>query len=264
MANRPQELSKVREQIARKVRELRTDRRLTQQELARRLGVSQGRLSELERGEGSFTAEQLLALLSFFNVPATHFAPQPHKHEQDLQNALARHGAAHLRESTDLVPSERLEELATVVREALIGQAPRQVAALAPVLVRNSEELSVLTARFLGSGLERRWGWVIENTLVAVRQDLPALRRGPTHAHVARSYRRAEVVLETALEWLQFQLGPKLDSSMVELLDPVAVSKRTLDELRASSSPISKRWGIITALQPQDFAEALRDALGRG
>lgn len=260
MANRPQDLTKIREQIARKVRELRTERRLTQQDLARRLGLSQGRLSELERGDGSFTAEQLLTLLSLFNVPATHFAPQQPKHEADLQNALARHGATHLRESTDVVPSERLEELATLVREALIGQSPRQIAALAPVLVRNSEEVSVLTARLLGSGLQRRWGWVIENTLTAVRQELPVLPRGPTHARVARSYRRAEVVLETALDWLQFQLGPQADSSAVDLIDPVAVTKRSLEELREGSSPISKRWGIITALQPRDFVSALKAA----
>jgi hypothetical protein len=62
-------------------------------DLAKRRCVVEERLSELERGDGSFTAEQLLAILSFFNVPATYFAPQPSKHERDLQNALARLGA---------------------------------------------------------------------------------------------------------------------------------------------------------------------------
>lgn len=261
MANLPQDLRKIREQIARKVRDLRRERHLTQQELAQRLGVSQGYLSQLERGDGSFTAEQLLAILSLFNVPATHFAPHVQKHELDLQNALARHGAGHLRESREVVPSERLEELATIVREALIGQSSRQVAALAPVLVSNSEDVSVLAVRLLGSGVERRLGWVIENTLAAVRQELPTVPRGP----IARSYRRAEVVLDAALESLRANLTREFrPSAGVDLLDPAVVTKRTLDELKENSSDISKRWGIVTALQPADFADALKDAFGRG
>ena len=55
-----QALEKTRLQVARKVRELRTRLNWTQIELARKLGLSQGRLSALERGTGSFTAEQLL------------------------------------------------------------------------------------------------------------------------------------------------------------------------------------------------------------
>ena len=39
-----------------------------QSRLARLLGLSQNRLSEIERGEGSFTAEQLIVLLKTFNL----------------------------------------------------------------------------------------------------------------------------------------------------------------------------------------------------
>jgi transcriptional regulator with XRE-family HTH domain len=255
MANRPQDLSKIRNQIAHKVRELRTERRLTQQELARRLGLSQGRLSELERGDGSFTAEQLLAILSLFNVPATHFAPQPPKHETDLQNALARHGATHLRESTDVVPSEKLEELAALVREALISPSSRHLTALAPVLVKNAEHLALLVRKLIGSGLERRLGWVIENTLVALGQALPALPRGP----VLRLYRSAEIPLEVSVRWLA-DYAPKQGSTpLVDILDPV-VTKRSAEEVEASASDISRRWGILSSLQPKEFADALRAA----
>ena len=34
-------------------------------------------------------------------------------------------------------------------------------------------------------------------------------------------------------------------------------SKRSRDEATALSSPSSKRWRIVTSLQPKDFAEAL-------
>ena len=55
--------------IASKVRDLRKARRWTQAELSKRLHLSQNRLSEIERGAGSFTAEQLLVILKLFNVP---------------------------------------------------------------------------------------------------------------------------------------------------------------------------------------------------
>jgi hypothetical protein len=45
-----------------------------------------------------------------------------------------------------------------------------------------------------------------------------------------------------------------------DVLDAGIRSKRTFDEVAASSSPISRRWGIITVLQTDDFVEALRGA----
>jgi len=254
--NRPQELEKAREQIARKVRELRTERKWTQQELARRLDLSQSRLSELERGDGSFTAEQLLEILALFNVPATHFATHAPNHDAELQNALARHGATHLRESTDVLPSEKLEELTTLVREVLISQSSRQLTALAPVLVSNAGVLGILTRRLAGSGLERRFGWVLENTLVALNEDLNRTPRG-----LGRQYRNALYSVETALSWLSEQVG-QLAPGPPDVLDPIA-SKRTRENVEAAASPISRHWGILTDVQPRDFTEALRDGLVR-
>jgi len=42
--------------------------------LAGQLGLEQSRLSEIERGDVSFTAEQFVAILKLFNVPPSHFA----------------------------------------------------------------------------------------------------------------------------------------------------------------------------------------------
>src|SRR6185436_20500519 len=67
------ELDRRRSDVAAKVRALRKARRWTQAELGKRLGLSQARLSEIEGGDGSFTAEQLLLLLKLFNVGASRF-----------------------------------------------------------------------------------------------------------------------------------------------------------------------------------------------
>lgn len=81
-----------RSEIARKVRNLRAERHLTQAELSKVLGLSQGRYSEIERGKGSFTAEQFLELLRRFNVPASFFVTEKIDAGSSLQNALARLG----------------------------------------------------------------------------------------------------------------------------------------------------------------------------
>src|SRR6266542_4569294 len=117
----------TREVIASKVRSLRGERHWTQAELSKRLGLSQNRLSEIERGQGSFTAEQFLTILRLFNVSVTHFAAE-RKPSEELQNALARLGASHLQESQEVLPSDLLDEIETVVREVLFSaESPRHV-----------------------------------------------------------------------------------------------------------------------------------------
>jgi transcriptional regulator with XRE-family HTH domain len=64
--------------------------RWTQEEFAHHLHLSQGRLSDLERGNGSFTSEQFLKILTLFNIPTSHFAANAASHDSQLQNALAR------------------------------------------------------------------------------------------------------------------------------------------------------------------------------
>src|SRR5271163_926930 len=108
-------IEKARATVAQKVQELRKDRHWTQAELSRRLRLSQSRLSEIERGSGSFTAEQFLTILKLFNVTASEFAPEPQGQESELQNALARLGALHLQESSDVLPSERLSGASDVI-----------------------------------------------------------------------------------------------------------------------------------------------------
>ena len=256
-------LEKSRATIAAKVRELRRERHWNQAELAGKLGLSQSRLCEIERGDGSFSAEQFLLILQLFNVSVGDFvAPSHRAQDAQIQNALARLGAGHLQESTDVLPSEQLEEVESVVREVLIAvESPRHVAALAPILVHHIDRLNLakLDARFVEARLEPRLSWLIANTLEAVRHEL---------AHVkARSwmgiYRRAEVILGSWLDFLtpaDGSLRSDVESKPFDILDRDIRSKKSLEETRASSSDISRRWGIVSSLQPADFVEALRAA----
>lgn len=231
---------------------------MTQKELAARLGLSQGRLSEIERGDGSFTAEQLLLMLRLFNVPASHFLPPSRDEGAELQNALVRLGATHLHEIDDVHPEERRDDVGDTVREVLLTAAPRHLTALAPVLVHNLERVSLrkLRADLVDAGLDRRLGWLVDNIREAVRREL----RGPLPRPVAQRYRRAEVVLDTFLG-VAF-LAPA-EASPLDLLDTTIASRETRREVEEGSSAISKRWGIVTDLQPTDFVEALRAAHAR-
>ncbi|MEQ1851433.1 MAG: hypothetical protein ABMA01_07555 [Chthoniobacteraceae bacterium] len=202
-------------------------------------------------------AEQFLTILRLFNVPVTHFAPQ-RKRDTELQNALARLGAGHLQESDDALPSELLEEVGNVVWEALVtADSPRHLTALAPVLVRNVDRVSLekLRVRFREAGIERRLGWLIENILVALRQELAS----DLPRKWVQKYQRAELVLGALTTLEQPDRGDRITP---DLLDADILSKKTLEEVTASRSKISRRWGIATSIAPEDFVEALRASRG--
>ena len=256
-----QSLDKVRVEIAKRVRELRQERHWTQAELSSRLQLSQSRLSEIERGGSSFTAEQFLTILKLFNVPVNHFSETAPNQVSELQNALARLGAIHLQESADVLPSERLEKVADVVRETLVAaEYPRLITALGPVLVCHVDHIKLkrLEVQLAEAGLERRLAWLVDNTLEAIRQEL---HHSPSRQW-GKLYRRAEVVLGTFLDLVNAEQRLRSSNSKpaLDLLDADIRSKKTLDDVVASSSPMSRRWGIVTSLQAEDFVEALRAA----
>jgi len=252
----------LRLSIARKVRRLRKVRHWTQADLSKAIGLSQSRFSEIERGKGSFTAEQFLAILQTFNVAATHFAKELAQDQtMEIQNALARLGGAHLRESANVLPSEQLNEVSNAVRETLITGNPRLITALAPVLVSNIDRVNFrkLHATFVDAGLERRLAWLVENILEAlIRERDRALSRTEK-----KIYRRAEVVLSNFVGFVRAhhgEEGANSEMQSLDILDERIRSNKTLKDVRTLSSDISKRWGIITSLHPNDFIAALRAA----
>jgi transcriptional regulator with XRE-family HTH domain len=248
-----------RSDIAAKVRELRKARGWTQAELSARLGLSQARLSEIERGDGSFTAEQFLEILRLFNVGVEHFAAGTRDPGAELQNALVRLGAAHLQHNEDALPSKELQDVAAVLHAALISGEPRFITALAPLLVLHIDQVNrnAVRSRLASVGLQRRLDWLIDNTLEAVQQELQASPPRPW----PQRYRRAQVLLEGSLDFARQQRLPA-QGDPPDILDGHVRTKATLEEVIASSSKESRRWGIATTIQPQDFVVALRAARG--
>ena len=259
------EQEKVRVAIARRVRQLRLARQWTQADLSQRLGLSQGRLSEIERGGGSFTAEQFLLILQLFNVGVSDFSVVTRDAESEVQNVLARLGALHLQERADVLPSEHVEEVADAVREALAIGAPRILTALAPVLARHADRVNLnkLRTDLLDAGLERRLDWLVDNTVDALRRELA---HGQPPRPWAQRYRRALLVLETFATFVHPNEPPGSTPGTYapDILDPNIRTKQTLEEVKASASPSSERWGIVTSLQPDDFVHALRAARASG
>ena len=185
---------------------LRLQRRWTQAELARQLNLSQARLSEIERGDGSFSAEPFITLLKLFNTDLAEFVPALSTSQADeLQNTLARLGAQHLQESSEVLPSLRLRAVTDVLRETLVlGTYPRLITGLAPVLVQHVHAVNLhhLNMDLARASLQRRLGWLVENTA-------EALGRARNHAPRAWAsrYRVAEVILKNFLNVVVLQLN---------------------------------------------------------
>ena len=249
--------------IGERIRALRVERRWTQKRLAKLLGISQNYLSELERGQGFFTADHLLLILKTFNAPIDYFSQEKPKRQDQIQSALARFGATHLRESAETLPTQAFKDAANAVREALVSaESSRQITAVAPVIVENIDRVNLkkLRAQFLEIGLGQRLGWALENTLKALQRELSR----PLPHEWTLKYRRAELILKSFLS-LPWPGKPhvELKSALLgstDVLDHDIASGKSLDEAYAESSAVSKRWGITTRIQEEDFIQALRAA----
>lgn len=243
--------------ISTRVRELRVERHWTQKRLAAELGLSQSRLSEIETGHGTFSAEQFLRILELFNVTVDRFAPRRTEVASQLQNAIARLGASHLFESDAVLPSERLQEVLPVIRETLVApESSRQVAGLAPVIVNNIDDINIskLEGELAALGRERRLYWLIDSVREAVEHE--------EHKDLPREwrvrYRRAAALCDLSLRYWSAQLAQI--RAIPDVLDPVIASKESLDEVQAEASETARRWNIVTRLTVDDFAGALREA----
>lgn len=249
--------------IGPKIRALRQERGWTQARLAGLLGITQGYLSQLERGDaGSFTAEQLLTILRQFNVPIDHFFPHKHATSGQIQNALARTGAPHLVE-TELLPSEKLRNASDTIRETLVaGDSARQIAALAPVIIENAGRLNLtrLRAELAALGLERRFGWALESIHEAIKHEseqvLPRAWR--------LKYRRAVAALQTFTDPLILfaPLEKPERPSPYDILDQDITGVEALNETIANTSDIARKWRVATRIETDDFIRALRAARG--
>ncbi len=252
------QLEHARARISRTVRRLRRSRQWTQGELAKKLGLSQSRLSEIERGGGSFTAEQLLLILRLFNADLQDFDPTPAT-DGSLQNALVRHGARHLRTVPDAAISSEYASAAKAVAAVLLNpNSERFVTALAPVLLQHCDDISLpsLQITLSHAGRPNRLGWLVENVAEAVDSLVEDRQLGLDWKQRAR---RLHVVAQEFLA----NLRPQLDNPKAPTRDPLdrgIRTPRTLEKTWRQGSPISTRWHSVSALQVADFTDALRRA----
>ncbi|MFT5680959.1 MAG: transcriptional regulator with XRE-family HTH domain [Myxococcota bacterium] len=252
MIQSPQRSTPVtRKQIGLKVRELRKSRRWTQAELSERLGLSQNRLSELERGQGSFSAEQFLEILRLFNVGVDEFDPSPDP-AASLQNALARFGARHLRESEVLPESQHTTPADAIIAVLLDPSSARLVTALAPVLVWSIDEIALPMVQhsLVRAGRPWRLPWLVENALEAI-SDLKT-----SDWKWRLRLKRAPIVLD---DFGEHQDPPK-EHDVLDPLEPGIRSPASRRQVWENASKNSRRWRVVSTLQVSDFAQALREA----
>jgi len=231
---------------------------MSQGDLGKILGLSQSGLSEVELGQSSLSAEQFIQALKLFNVPASHFDSAPGDSGGAIQKALAAHGASHLVEDPNLLPSENLTRIDSIVRETLVsGENPRTLTALAPVIINNIGQINLpkLFAQFKEFNLENRYRWLIDNILGAI--DL-ALKGGPS--------RKEALALSKAANLLRNHRGRICARGTVherifeDYLGVPIASPKTKNEVLRSRSEISKDWNILTTIQVEDFAKAIQDS----
>lgn len=254
------DIDDLRRGIGPTVRRLRTERRWTLAELASRLGTSASRLSEVERGQGSFTAEQLLVVFQTFQVGPAAFvgvATDADAFAGSLQNALVRFGAVHLRSDERHPVLRDHERVVDVVRDVLIQRpVPRFVTALPVVVVRRLAEVPFPAVQHavVHAGVPGRWGWLLAH-LVAASE---ALDLGDATTSFRRDLQQARA---HALDFLDRVPRPGEGSS--DLLDTDLRSLAGVRAARAASTAIDRRWQVVSRLSTDDFLpplEALRDA----
>lgn len=252
-------LDKIKKEISHGIRTLRHDRKITQEELAKLLGLSQAHLSKIERGQGSLSAEQLVWLQQNYNLPLAYFISSKETNEDreaPLQNALAHLGADHLREvNGTLVPETLTNPETTIAQTLLTSPSPRLITALAPVIVKNCESIHFdrLAETFKSRGAENRWGWALELTYKALEERLQEAYL-PRQLH--RLYQKAFLLLERK------KPAPpaEQDLSKEDELDGGLISQRTLDLVKQGRDKWARRWGIITRIKKEDFLKALKDS----
>jgi transcriptional regulator with XRE-family HTH domain len=244
--------------IGNKVRDLRKGRGLSQGEFGKILGLSQSTLSEVELGQTSLSAEQFIQILKFFNVPASHFDPAPGDSGGAIQKALAAHGANHLVEDPNLLPSENLTRVDSIVRETLVsGENPRALTALAPVIISNIGQINLpkLFVQFKEFSLENRYGWLIDNILGAIAltlKDAPPRKQ-------ALALAKAANVLQNHRDHI-YARDNAHDILYEDYLGLPIASPKTKNEVLRSRSEISTDWNILTTIRVEDFAKAIQES----
>lgn len=244
-------IATLQQQISQGIRSARLGRRLSQATLAQKLGISQSRFSEIEQGKGSITAEQFIFLLQFFNLPISHFVKQESvSFEDQLQNRLIQLGSSQLREKENVLPSEKLADIQSVVVEVLVkANSQRLILGLVPVMLQDITSLNLLRIGMqLGDlGLQHRLFWLIDGILNSLDARLKSF---VPKAKLMR-YRKSIMVLNRCkTTWF-------LENKIEDVFDADISSQKTLDQVRANRDELANKWNMVTRITQEDFSNAL-------
>jgi len=249
------EKKNIRKQIAHTIKQARRNRRLTQQELANRIGVSQSRFSDIENGKITLSAEQFVQLATYLNIPLDEFAKGSTDEAKQLQNALARHGGSKLRE-TEVLPSSEFGKVDDVILKTLLNALnARHIVSLAPVTINNIEQINLksLENRLYTMGLQNRWLWLIASILSAVRSRLNEY----VPRRIRLKYKRVELILSNYLSYPE--LLHRVTASSPDMLDRTIVSHKSFALINRSRDELASKWNIVTRINNNDFISALKD-----
>jgi hypothetical protein len=150
-----------------------------------------------------------------------------------------------------VVPTERLNELHDVIRDAIVDGSPRLLTALAPVLVANVEKLRLekIYADLQRVGYERRLAWVVQNTQLGL-EDLSV---------GSQPWRKRRLVTDVKfMTFLDYAARLARPDAALDVLDKTIRSRNSLATAQKQSSRSARAWRIVTTLEPADFADALK------
>jgi transcriptional regulator with XRE-family HTH domain len=136
MARRRQDASPHIASIGGRLRRLRKERRLTQSELARQIGIQQSDLSRMEKGEYRVSLDNLFKILNVFDVEVTEFFEGREVRPTASPQALTHQDMQILQLLRQLSPQGRLEAQEYIEFKLRREQIERRVTANE----RNAEE----------------------------------------------------------------------------------------------------------------------------
>jgi len=116
--NKPAQL----ELVGRKIRQLRRQRKLTQVELAEKIGIHQSDLSRMEQGEYKVGLDTLLKILQTFNLGIGEFFEERTK-DTSILNKYDDLSLSAQREVDSFIEFKRLQEDGDVDSENIVGES---------------------------------------------------------------------------------------------------------------------------------------------
>ncbi len=247
--------------ISKNLKRIRLQRHISQADLADLLEVTQAHLSHIENRKAVLTAGQFLRILQHFNLSIDDFVPRVQIVEKDLQNVLARHGARHLFEDPAILPSQHLSRVVNAVSETLVdGHSPRLIVSLSSVIIENAEVhlMNKIRLNIHQAGLICRFGWFLDNTLEAITKIISDNALSLTDILKAK-FNRTRVVIKNQLS-LPVLAPPSLRQKAIDILEIEFNDEKTLSDIQRSVSALSKKWHIVSRIQPEHFEQAIRES----